>query len=236
MTASVSIAARDSLRGSTASRVSSQDRSFAVRNVHLPPTRTRLTPRGAYSVLQRSQRLLADRRPPAAARQRLLVERLAEANSSASSSRSSSGRACVACGVRLIVIENHTCLSAKLAMAFASFFIVVHCAVGSAVRVRLPFDRCALAHDRAARTAACCCISIVPSRTISSVAAKLDANTVARIAGSTTIGEQILVEPAPVGGRADQPLERLRALRRATTPCAARTAHAPSACFWRCTA
>src|SRR3974390_567121 len=43
------MAARESFRVTTDSRVMSQARSLAVRNVHLPPTRTRLTPRGAYS-------------------------------------------------------------------------------------------------------------------------------------------------------------------------------------------
>ena len=56
--ASVSIAARDSLRVSTVSLVSSQDRSSAVRNVHFLPMRTRLTPRVAYSALQPRQRVL----------------------------------------------------------------------------------------------------------------------------------------------------------------------------------
>src|SRR6185503_15809867 len=40
MMASVSLAARDSFFGSTESRASSQARSFAVRKVHLPATRT----------------------------------------------------------------------------------------------------------------------------------------------------------------------------------------------------
>src|SRR5580692_3308607 len=47
--ASVSMAARDNFRVTTDSWVSSQAKSLAVRSVHLPPTRTRLTPRGAYS-------------------------------------------------------------------------------------------------------------------------------------------------------------------------------------------
>src|SRR5208282_375578 len=47
--ASVSTAARESFFVTTVSRVSSQARSLAVRSDHLPPTRTRCTPRGAYS-------------------------------------------------------------------------------------------------------------------------------------------------------------------------------------------
>src|SRR6202035_2843967 len=47
--ASVSMAARDSLRVTVASWVRSQARSLAVRSVHLPATRTRFTPRGSYS-------------------------------------------------------------------------------------------------------------------------------------------------------------------------------------------
>ena len=75
MTASVSIAARDSFFGTTASLVSSHDRSPAVRNVHLLPMRTRLTPRVRVFGLQRAQaRLEVDvlGQPRA---ERLLVER-----------------------------------------------------------------------------------------------------------------------------------------------------------------
>src|SRR5918993_793406 len=46
--ASVSIAAGESLRGSTTSRARMKERSPAVRKVHFPATCTRLTPRGAY--------------------------------------------------------------------------------------------------------------------------------------------------------------------------------------------
>src|ERR1700704_5181668 len=53
MIASVSLAARESFLGSTLSRASNQARSLAVRNIHLPATRTRLTPRGAYSACRR---------------------------------------------------------------------------------------------------------------------------------------------------------------------------------------
>src|SRR3954465_14796544 len=69
MMASVSIAARESLRVSTVSLLNSHDRSFAVRKVHFPPIRNRLTPRVADS----PRRPPADcrpgsRAPPAAAR------------------------------------------------------------------------------------------------------------------------------------------------------------------------
>src|SRR6202140_3129458 len=47
--ASVSMAARDSLRVTVASWVNSQARSLGVRTVILPATRTRLTPRDSYS-------------------------------------------------------------------------------------------------------------------------------------------------------------------------------------------
>src|SRR6185437_13861894 len=93
MMASVSIAARDSLRVSTVSLVSSQDRSSAVRNIHLRPTRTRLTPRVAYSAFSRASASftstsLGRRRASAAS-----SSGAPAANSSASSSRNSSDRA-----------------------------------------------------------------------------------------------------------------------------------------------
>ena len=76
MIASVSIAARDSLRVSTVSLVSSQDRSSAVRNVHLLADAHQVdAARGVFG-LQLRQRVLhvdAVRQP---ARQRRLVERL----------------------------------------------------------------------------------------------------------------------------------------------------------------
>src|SRR5215475_2252323 len=53
MMASVSIAARESLRASTVSLLNSQERSLAVRKVHFPPIRTRWTPRVAYSSCSR---------------------------------------------------------------------------------------------------------------------------------------------------------------------------------------
>src|ERR1043165_7477141 len=59
MIASVSFAARESFFGSTDSRASSQARSFAVRKVHLPAMRIRLTPRGAYSACRRRGALFA---------------------------------------------------------------------------------------------------------------------------------------------------------------------------------
>ena len=65
--ASVSIAARDSLRVSTVSLLNSQERSLAVRKLHFPPTRTRLTPRARVFLLQAEQRAHARRRPAAAA-------------------------------------------------------------------------------------------------------------------------------------------------------------------------
>ena len=74
--ASVSIAARESLRVSTVSLLSSQERSSAVRNVHLPPMRTRLTPRGAYSSCRRASAARTSTPCGSRAASVLLVERL----------------------------------------------------------------------------------------------------------------------------------------------------------------
>src|SRR5437588_3575414 len=96
MIASVSIAARESFLVSTVSLLNSQARSFAVRNVHLPPTRTRLTPRGAYSSCRHAS--AARRSTPAGNREAKVTSSSgsAEANSIASNRRSSSGRAATA--------------------------------------------------------------------------------------------------------------------------------------------
>src|SRR6185437_6204874 len=91
--ASVSIAARDSLRVSTVSLVSSQDRSSAVRKVHFLPMRTRLTPRVAYSALSRASASRTS--TPSGRRLRNVASSSGwpAANSKASSRRSSSARA-----------------------------------------------------------------------------------------------------------------------------------------------
>src|ERR1700733_2773571 len=90
--ASVSIAARDSFRVTTDSCVKSHARSLAVRSVHLPPTRTRLTPRGAYSfcncVSSARTSAPAGRRPASA----FSSSGASAANSRASRMRSSSAR------------------------------------------------------------------------------------------------------------------------------------------------
>src|SRR6516165_3285405 len=92
MMASVSIAARESLRVSTVSLLNSQERSLAVRKVHFPPIRTRWTPRVAYSSC--SRRSAARTSTPCGSRSASDVSSSgsAEANSIASKSRSSSAR------------------------------------------------------------------------------------------------------------------------------------------------
>ena len=103
--ASVSIAARESLRVSTVSLLSSQERSLAVRNVHLPPTRTRLTPRVAYSSCSRASAARTSMPCGSRAASAFSSSGSAEANSIASSSRSSSGALAVRLSafVRLII-------------------------------------------------------------------------------------------------------------------------------------
>src|SRR5262245_6625296 len=92
MMASVSIAARESLRASTVSLLNSQERSLAVRKVHFPPIRTRWTPRVAYSSC--SRRSAACTSTPCGSRSASDASSRgsAEANSIASKSRSSSAR------------------------------------------------------------------------------------------------------------------------------------------------
>src|SRR3569623_2392607 len=92
MMASVSMAARDSLRCATVSLVRSHDRSDAARKVHFLPMRTRLTPRVAYSACNAASAALTST-PSGSARSKVGSSSGSEAaNSSASIRRSSSGR------------------------------------------------------------------------------------------------------------------------------------------------
>src|SRR6478752_2800282 len=94
--ASVSIAARESLRVSTVCLVKSQARSLAVRKVHFLPMRTKLTPRGAYSALRRAKASLSST-PFGNCRASVASSSGSPAaNSNASSRRNSSGRASAA--------------------------------------------------------------------------------------------------------------------------------------------
>src|SRR5450830_526543 len=91
--ASVSIAARDSLRVSTVCLVKSHDRSPAVRKVHFLPMRTRLTPRVAYSALRRASASFKSTPSGSCLASVASSSGSPAANSKASSSRNSSGRA-----------------------------------------------------------------------------------------------------------------------------------------------
>src|SRR5215470_2454287 len=92
MMASVSIAARESLRVSTVSLLNSQERSLAVRKVHFPPIRTRWTPRVAYSSCRRSSAACTSTPCGSRSASDVSSSGSAEANSIASSRRSSSAR------------------------------------------------------------------------------------------------------------------------------------------------
>ena len=199
--ASVSIAARDSLRVSTAFLVSSHDRSSAVRKVHLPPIFTRLTPRVAYSALSRASASL--RSTPSGNCRASVASSSGSpaANSNASSRRSSSGarrRLAVATlsasrSRRLVDFDGlvghvgssslRTIASSWPQLGMDSISLCVFlCVMRGCTAAR----RDTLAHvDRRERL-----LSDVfrraPSRTSSSAEAKDDANTVAVIAGSTT--------------------------------------------------
>src|SRR5450830_118172 len=90
--ASVSIAARESLRVSTVCLVSSHDRSPAVRKVHFLPMRTRLTPRVAYSTFSRANASFTSTPSGSCLPSVASSSGSPAANSKASSSRNSSGR------------------------------------------------------------------------------------------------------------------------------------------------
>src|SRR5215468_1484021 len=92
MMASVSIAARESLRVSTVSLLNNQERSLAVRKVHFPPIRTRWTPRVAYSSCRRSSAACTSTPCGSRSASAASSSGSSEANSIASSRRSSSAR------------------------------------------------------------------------------------------------------------------------------------------------
>src|SRR5690348_16760054 len=123
MIAIVSIAARESFLVSLVNLVSSHDRSEAVRNVHFLPTRTRLTPRVAYSAF--SAISVSRTLTPAGRRRASCASSsgAAAANKSASSKRSSSARAWGS--------EFSFSLSWSLSCTITSFF--------AALGIELPF-------------------------------------------------------------------------------------------------
>src|SRR5689334_21583386 len=120
MIASTSIAARDSRRVSVLSRVISQARSPAVRNVHLLAMRTRLTPRVAYSACNCASAAFTSTPSGMRLASVAVSSGSADANNNASRSRSSSGRASGAAGVSS---ASSMSFSAKLAMTQISFLL-----------------------------------------------------------------------------------------------------------------
>src|SRR6185312_13225111 len=135
MIASTSMAARDSRRVSVLSRVISHDRSPAVRKVHLLATRTRLTPRGAYSACNCASAALTSTPSGMRLASVAVSSGSADANNSASRSRNSSGRVSGPAGVSS---ASSMSFSARLAMTQISFLLFRrgHCVGG--VRRALP--------------------------------------------------------------------------------------------------
>src|SRR5579885_1814515 len=133
--ASVSIAARDSLRVSTVCLVSSQDRSSAVRNVHFLPILTSVTPRLAYSALRRAR--ASFRSTPFGKWRDSVASSIGsrEANSSASSSRNSSARAagCSRAGAGSLLCTTLSFFAA-LGIDFFSLCVFLRVMRGASVR------------------------------------------------------------------------------------------------------
>ena len=112
MMASVSIAARDSLRVSTVSLVSSQARSVAVRNVHLLADAHQIDAARRVFGLQLRQRVVHVDAVRQAARQRRLVERLGGGEQQRFEQAQFFRRARSARGCRLVVVvcDDHQLL------------------------------------------------------------------------------------------------------------------------------
>src|SRR5262249_16631868 len=213
MMASVSIAARDSLRVSTVSLLSSQERSDAVRKLHLPATAQRLTPRAAYSCCRRTSEACTSTPCGSRSPSSFSLRGSEAANSIASSSRSSSGRACASFALSSSsgsVSGVTTCiLTRPIVMASPSLIRTVP----GGRRIALP-DRCRrlpLAHvERRER--------LMLVELGDALAHQLECGRETRrehgrcMRGLDHVLDQEVVEPRPVARLPDQPLQRLARL------------------------
>src|SRR5208282_1696555 len=195
--ASVSMAARDSFLVTTVSRVNSQARSLAVRSDHLPPTRTRLTPRGAYSFCNWMSSPC--RSLPAGSRAASVFSSSGSsaANSSASRMRNSSARSLESLSPMI------TRISATLEIMSASPSSIPRFHRNPAFVPTPPVadversKRCVLMHLKAtlAHQFECC--------------GKTRSANCRGVRGLDHVGDEIVIEHAPVGLAPDQPLDRL---------------------------
>src|SRR5262249_10171036 len=196
---SVSIAARDSFRVATDSWVNSQARSGAVRSVHLPPMRTRLTPRGAYSRCNCWSNACTSM--PAGSRDARTFSSsgAAAANSKASRMRSPSARS------GSFLSPTITRISATFPIGFFSLLAIPRLS-GSALRqggVGVPF----LAQIERRESALLVRFELaLPDHFERRGKARSQHGGGRRRIGE--IGKQILIEWAPVHVLADQPLQR----------------------------
>src|SRR6516162_1639440 len=207
MMASVSIAARESLRVSTVSLLNSQERSLAVRKVHFPPIRTRWTPRVAYSSC--SRRSAARTSTPCGSRSASDASSSGspEANSIASNSRSSSARTSPALSSSSSAITTF-----NFGIAGPPLFLAVRRRRRHAARIGHPVvSRLALAHvDRRK------CPLLVhfhdPLAHHFERGGKARREHRRRKRRLDHVRDQKFVEPRPIGRLADQPLERFARL------------------------
>src|SRR5262245_3488987 len=212
MMASVSIAARESLRVSNVSLLNSHDRSVAVRNVHLPLTRTRLTPRAAYSSCRRSSAPCTSTPCGIRAASDFSSSGSAEANSIASSNRSSSGRISACASGAVSGSSTSTGITTvSLGIALASSIPWRRRRRHAVCRRQPILPRYALAHvDRRERP--------LLVNLHQSLAHELERRGEARREHRRRERrldherDQIFVEPRPIRGLADQALERLARL------------------------
>src|SRR5215208_364481 len=210
MMASVSIVARESLRVSTVSLLRSQDRSSAVRKVHLPPIRTRLTPRVAYSCCSLLSAAPTSTPSGKRAPKSFSLSGSDAANSMASSNRSSSGLGSLAPSEssRGLII-----LVARL-MAAASFSLTRAAAGGRCTARSAHVIVCSvtLAHiERRKRL-----VLVNVRKTLAHQfqrAGEARCEHRRRQRRLDDIGDQVFIQSRPVGASADQALQGLARLR-----------------------
>ena len=218
--ASVSIAARESLRVSTVSLLSSQERSSAVRNVHLPPMRTRLTPRVAYSSCRRSSAARTSTPCGSRARQRSF-RRAARPRRTASPPAAEALPAVPAIAARSLALpaqcrhvtgRSTGITTFKLGIAAASSILARLGRTPPAARIGHPIgSRLTLAHvDRRE----CALLVHLHQPFAHQFERRREARREHRRRERRLdhVGDQVFVEPRPIGRLADQPLERFARL------------------------
>src|SRR6266436_738787 len=207
MMASVSIAARESLRVSTVSLLNSQERSLAVRKVHFPPIRTRWTPRVAYSSCRRSSAACTSTPCGSRSASDASSSGSAEANSIASSRRSSSAR-----GSPALSGSSSGITTFNFGIAGPPLFLAVRGRRRHVARIGHPiFSRLTLAHVERRKRPLLVHLHHALAHHFEG-GGKARRKHRRRERRLDHVRDQKFVEPRPIGRAPDQPLERFARL------------------------